>query len=94
MIASYLNYLTNLNSLSKLRRMMNPDFADNFLMPRNSITGQELPNPRFISMRIHTGRMVRSKDVSNMFAQFGQFMDHDSTQVGFFGSMHCYGNFD
>lgn len=57
--------------------MMPPDFQDGFLMPRGSITGQELPNPRFISLRIHTGKMVKSKDVSNMFSQFGQFLDHD-----------------
>ena len=50
--------------------MMNPDFADNFLMPRTSITGQELPNPRGISLRIHTGKMIKSKDVSNMLTQW------------------------
>ena len=54
--------------------MMNADFADNFLMPRASNNGQELPNPRGISLRIHTGKMIKSRDVSNMFSQWGQFL--------------------
>lgn len=71
--------------------MMKPDFADNFLMPRVSITGQDLPNPRFISLRIHTGRMVRSKDVSNMFSQWGQFLG--MFFVFKFINYHVYFNF-
>ena len=63
-------------------RSLDPAYADGVdgEVPRGGFNPSSLPNPRSVSRAVHRpGQGVRSKNVSLMVMQFGQFLDHDLT---------------
>ncbi|XP_076367528.1 salivary peroxidase/catechol oxidase-like isoform X2 [Tachypleus tridentatus] len=68
-----------------LKRLLPPDYADGVEEPRRSQDGDELPNPRFISLII-TGTVGHSQENSYegataMVAHFSQFLSHDMSLI-------------
>ncbi|OQV20791.1 Chorion peroxidase [Hypsibius exemplaris] len=62
-------------------RMVEPDYADSIAAPRKSKGGQVLPSARVISKRVAGNADVPSTTTTQMFMQFGQFIDHDITNT-------------
>ena len=61
-------------------RMLPAAYDDGVSQPRSrSVTGQDLPSPRFISTSIHKDIQHPHSRYTLMVMQFGQFLDHDIT---------------
>ena len=60
------------------KRYLSPNYDDGFSAPRvKSVTGNTLPNPRFISTQVDSDNNLFEKIWSSAFVIFGQFLAHD-----------------
>ncbi|OWA53880.1 Chorion peroxidase [Hypsibius exemplaris] len=64
-----------------LLRTLEPNYADGQGMPRISISKAVLPSAREVSKRVGGDADVSSLTTTQMFMQFGQFIDHDVTNT-------------
>ncbi|GAB0087328.1 peroxidase [Sergentomyia squamirostris] len=60
------------------QRFLTPDYGDGISRPRRASDGGTLPSARFVSLVI-VGANKEESPVTLMLAQFGQFIDHDTT---------------
>lgn len=60
-------------------RMLPAEYADKISAPKVSITGRSLPNPRLISLALHSEPSEASPLLTQIFMIYGQFIDHDMT---------------
>lgn len=58
-------------------RLLTPRYADGISTPTNSVTGQELPNARLISLIVFGEQDVPDREFSLANMQWGQIMTHD-----------------
>ena len=66
-----------------MQRLIEPDYEDGIATPRTSITGQELPSPREISVQTRFNEDRENPDFTTLLFAVGQFIDHDLTHVPF-----------
>ncbi|XP_071090525.1 salivary peroxidase/catechol oxidase-like [Haliotis cracherodii] len=78
------NYCNNLkkpvwgSSYDKLARSLPPEYDDGKGTPRQmSVNGGLLPNPRTVSVTVHSDKSVLNNEHSLMLMQWGQFINHD-----------------
>ncbi|XP_055337618.1 peroxidase-like [Paramacrobiotus metropolitanus] len=62
-------------------RLLAPDYADGISEPRKNSLNQPLPSARFVSSSLIGSTQHLAPTWTNMFMQFGQFLDHDLTQT-------------
>lgn len=62
---------------SKFSRILKAEYADGVSAFQKSVTGHELPSPRFISKNIYTEKSVLDPEYTIAMMQFGQIMAHD-----------------
>ncbi|XP_055697099.1 chorion peroxidase-like [Phlebotomus papatasi] len=60
------------------QRFLTPDYDDGISTPRRATDGSPLPSARFVSLVI-VGANREESPVTLMLAQWGQFIDHDTT---------------
>ena len=61
-------------------RILEATYFKNGNSPRNTSTnGQELPSARLVSQTVFKAGDSRQEEISALFMQFGQFLDHDLT---------------
>lgn len=63
-------------SFTCLGRLLEADYGDGVAMPRISVTGKALPNPRVLSTVLHAHRDRRAV-FTQMLMNWGQFLLHD-----------------
>jgi len=56
---------------------------------KHSITGAELPSPRFISMNTFSNEDRPLEKVTSLLMQFGQFINHDMESTSQFSFSKC-----
>lgn len=61
---------------------MRPDYADGLTLPRVSIDGTPLPNPRVVSLAADPDADIPNQRNTLMLMQVAQFVDHDLTLTG------------
>ncbi|KAL3199555.1 hypothetical protein MRX96_001320, partial [Rhipicephalus microplus] len=69
-------------SLTAFERFMPPNYADGLTLPRVSIDGSPLPNPRVVSVSADPDADFPNQRNTLMLMQFAQFVDHDLTLTG------------
>ncbi|KAL1478693.1 hypothetical protein MTO96_016023 [Rhipicephalus appendiculatus] len=69
-------------SLTAFERFMPPNYADGLTLPRVSIDGNPLPNPRVVSVAADPDADFPNQRNTLMLMQFAQFVDHDLTLTG------------
>ncbi|CAN7992911.1 unnamed protein product, partial [Ixodes hexagonus] len=69
-------------SLTAFERFMPPSYADGLTLPRVSVDGGPLPNPRTISVTADPDGDFPNERNTLMLMQFAQFVDHDLTLTG------------
>ncbi|XP_077504345.1 salivary peroxidase/catechol oxidase-like [Amblyomma americanum] len=69
-------------SLTAFERFMPPSYADGLTLPRVGVDGNELPNPRKISVAADPDADFPNERNTLMLMQFAQFVDHDLTLTG------------
>ncbi|EEC10299.1 peroxinectin, putative [Ixodes scapularis] len=69
-------------SLTAFERFMPPNYADGLTLPRVSLDGNPLPNPRTISVAADPDGDFPNERNTLMLMQFAQFVDHDLTLTG------------
>ncbi|XP_077541333.1 salivary peroxidase/catechol oxidase-like [Haemaphysalis longicornis] len=69
-------------SLTAFERFQPPNYADGLTLPRVSIDGGPLPNPRKISVAADPDADFPNQRNTLMLMQFAQFVDHDLTLTG------------
>lgn len=63
---------------SSMIRYLTPSYEDGISKPRElSVTGDQLPNPRYISQLIHQDESYKDHGLSAMVASWGQVIVHD-----------------
>ncbi|OQV16359.1 Peroxidasin-like protein [Hypsibius exemplaris] len=62
-------------------RLLGADYADGISEPRKSSRGKALPSARLVSSALISTKIQMAPTWTNMFMQFGQFLDHDITQT-------------
>ncbi|GIY46046.1 peroxidase, partial [Caerostris extrusa] len=60
-----------------LRRVLPFDYADKISFPRESCTGNPLPNPRLVSNVFHKEIKPKHDDLTTHFMEWGQMLAHD-----------------
>lgn len=58
-------------------RLLTPRYGDGVSSPTVSVTGQELPNPRLISLTVFGERDVPDRELTIANMQWGQIVTHD-----------------
>lgn len=58
-------------------RYLPPHYADGVALPRRSVSGDELPSSRDVSLSIHQGSEVEHPHVTTLTAFFAEFVLHD-----------------
>ncbi|XP_046631027.1 peroxidase-like isoform X2 [Daphnia pulicaria] len=66
-------------TLSTMRRLLPPDYADGISEPRISVTGKELPTARYVSAINHRDFGFHDHAVTVYLPAWGQLIDHDMT---------------
>ncbi|VDM43929.1 unnamed protein product [Toxocara canis] len=64
-----------------MKRMLKPNYADGLLLPRLSLSGSVLPNPRTISLTMFTEPNEAHRSVTALFAYWMQFVFADIANV-------------
>ncbi|KHN82375.1 Peroxidasin [Toxocara canis] len=64
-----------------MKRMLKPNYADGLLLPRLSVSGSVLPNPRTISLTMFTEPNEAHRSVTALFAYWMQFVFADIANV-------------
>ena len=74
-----LEYPEKGGSFTELGRILPSEYNDRVSMPRSRsfILGQPLPNPRYVSEKLHERLDSPDREFSLMLMQWGQFIDHD-----------------
>ncbi|CAH1135684.1 unnamed protein product [Ceutorhynchus assimilis] len=79
------------SAMLPMQRFLPPMYHDGIQSIRRSVSGAPLPSPRKISSAFHRDKNHEVHSVTLMFAQWGQFIDHDVTSTvrarGFNGSI-------
>jgi len=79
--SGYCNNLLNSHngeSFTTLNRLLPPEYDDYLSSPRiKSVLGYPLPNPRRVSLQIHTDEPTPDVHYTHLLMQWGQFIDHD-----------------
>ena len=71
-------------------RLLSPKYADGVSAPPVSVTGEELPNARLVSLVVFGELDVPDPDYTLINMQWGQIMTHDmSMQAGGTQSSKC-----
>lgn len=58
-------------------RMLPPEYADYVGSPRRAASGSSLPPPRLVALSLHPDLSRPSDDLSALFANWGQLINHD-----------------
>ncbi|EFX72420.1 hypothetical protein DAPPUDRAFT_326243 [Daphnia pulex] len=62
---------------TQYQRILTPDYADGYWMPRRAVDGGELPSPRVVFLTVVRDVEARSETDIIFVMQFGQVIDHD-----------------
>ena len=68
-------------SFTPLQRILDPDFGDNFMLPREDQSGRDLPSARLVSTLTRFNQDEEDQQFSAILFSFGQFIDHDLDHV-------------
>ncbi|XP_047356143.1 uncharacterized protein LOC124951581 isoform X4 [Vespa velutina] len=69
------------SAMSTMQRFLPPNYDDGIQTIRRSKNGNPLPSPRVISDVLHEDRDIQLASITHMLMQWGQFVDHDLTDV-------------
>ncbi|CAG0896777.1 unnamed protein product [Cyprideis torosa] len=64
-------------TMTAMRRVLPSAYRDHHEEPRGGHPSSSLPSAREISLLVHPDQNVQHPQITLMFMQFGQFMDHD-----------------
>ncbi|XP_042906526.1 salivary peroxidase/catechol oxidase isoform X2 [Parasteatoda tepidariorum] len=68
-------------AMTAFKRLLRPDYADGVSQPRMSVTGDELPNARYLSNKLYTHRSRPKCNATVLIIYFGLFVDHDVISI-------------
>ncbi|KAF8764889.1 Peroxidase like protein [Argiope bruennichi] len=68
-------------AVSPFRRLLRAEYADGVSLPRVSVTGEPLPNARYLSNELYTHHSRPRSNHTILTLYFGLFIDHDIIRI-------------